>query len=129
MHRDFTPEELVYRRPVWTALSDLFLDTDTSLFVDSVARALAPSPYTMAELEGILLDEVYPALRDNWLWWVWDSFDPEWLEARIRRRQRSWLRRPALHFVTWRTWGLRELWAGIGPRIERYRHEGVGLSA
>src|SRR4051812_25137369 len=104
MRRDFRPEELADRRPVWTALSDLFLDTDTTLFVDSTARALANSPYSADELELILLDEVYPAVRDNWLWWEWEGFDPAWLEATIRRRKRAWLRRPAFRFVSWRMW-------------------------
>ena len=89
--------DLAARRPVWDALSTLFLDTDVSLMLDYRARVLAESPYTLDELEAILIDEVYPVCRVNLLSIAgeWAAFDPEWLEARILRRLRSPFR--ALH--------------------------------
>ena len=83
------------RRPVWDALADLFLDTDTSLARSWRVRMLAASPYSVAELEQILIDEVYPICRSN-LWSVageWAGFDSHWLEGRILRRLQSPLRR------------------------------------
>ena len=49
------------RRPVWLALSDMFLDTDTALFREANTRQMAESPYSLDELDTILCEEVYPA--------------------------------------------------------------------
>jgi hypothetical protein len=48
-------------------------------------RELARSPYSIDELDAILLWEVYPACRSNLvaLAGEWLAFDPEWLESRI----------------------------------------------
>ena len=79
------------RRPVWNALSTLFLDTDTSLDRQWRAQRLAESAYSLEELEAILLDEVYPACAINFLSVAgeWAGFDAEWLEGRIRKQLRS----------------------------------------
>lgn len=84
-------EDLEHRRPVWEALSSLFLDTDTSLLRSWRVGILAASPYSIEELQEILVDEVYPVCRSN-LFSIageWAGFDPEWLENRILRRLRS----------------------------------------
>lgn len=47
-------EDLVSRRPVWEALSELFLDTDRSLLRISRVEVLARSPYSVEQLELIL---------------------------------------------------------------------------
>ena len=60
-------EDIQARRAVWQALSDLFLDTDTSLSRDWRVRELARSPYSVDELEEILITEVYPVCRGNLL--------------------------------------------------------------
>lgn len=90
-------EDVVNRRPVWQALSDLFLDTDPSLSLEWRARELAKSPYSIEELEEILIREVYPACRGNLLCIAgeWAGFDMDWLEGRIQSRADSALR--ALH--------------------------------
>jgi hypothetical protein len=89
--------DLAARRPVWVALSTLFLDTDVSLDLAYRARVLAASPYTLPDLEAILIDEVYPVCRANLQDYAgeWGGFDPAWLEERIlgQRRLRSPLRR------------------------------------
>jgi hypothetical protein len=83
--------DLAARRPVWQALSTLFLDTDVSLDLEYRARVLAESPYTLGELEEILIDEVYPVCRANLLDMAgeWGGFDPAWLEDSILQRRRS----------------------------------------
>ncbi|MGH7937882.1 MAG: DUF7079 family protein, partial [Chthoniobacterales bacterium] len=58
-------DDLKHRRPVWEALSTLFLDTDTSLDRQWRARILADSTYSLDELEEILLAEVHPACSGN----------------------------------------------------------------
>ena len=81
------PGELADRRPVWSALSELFLDTRLlSSDRDRIATALATSPYTIEQLDGILLWEVYRACWSNVfsLAGEWARFDPNWLEQRIR---------------------------------------------
>ena len=90
-------EDIENRRPVWQALSDLFLDTDTSLSREWRARELSRSPYSIEELEEILVTEVYPACRSNLLSIAgeWAGFDMEWLEGKIQRRASSPLK--ALH--------------------------------
>ena len=96
MPRDFRVEE---RRPVWSALSSLFLDTDTNLLTDYMVWTLSASPYSIDELNTILIDEVYPACHWN-LFGVageWAGFDEEWLERRITRRLDSPLR--SLHWL------------------------------
>jgi hypothetical protein len=76
------------RRPVWEALSTLFLDTDVSLLHEYRATKLAESPYTLEELEQILRDEVFPVCSWNFfsIAGEWAGFDPGWLEKTILRR-------------------------------------------
>jgi hypothetical protein len=83
------------RRPVWAALSELFLDTNLdSADVNRIAKTLASSRYSLDELDQILLSEVYPACRSNLLSMAgeWAGFDPEWLESRILRGPSSMAR-------------------------------------
>ncbi len=84
-------EDLEYRRPVWEALSDLFLDTDISLTRSWRIGILAASPYSIEELQEILVDEICPVCYSN-LFCVageWAAFDPDWLESSILSRLRS----------------------------------------
>ena len=90
--RSFTSSELDERRPVWSALSELYLDMPLrNADLDRIAATLAKSPYSLRQLEDILYSEVYPACfrmqmrigRDR------ASFDPKELEARILRGS-SW---------------------------------------
>ena len=92
-------EDLAAREPVWAALSDMFLDTDTSLSRHWRAEQLAASPYSIEQLEHILVDEVYPICKYNLMSVAgeWEGFDPEWLRAKILHRLRSPLR--ALHVL------------------------------
>ncbi|SRR6266542_3669131 len=78
--------EIASRRPVWSALSELFLDTSLdSQDLDRIAGELADSQYAISELEEILLWEVFPACRSNLvsLAGEWAGFDLDWLQARI----------------------------------------------
>lgn len=79
------------RKPVWEALSTLFLDTDISLLSDYRAGKLAESPYTIDELEEILREEVFPICSWNLFSTagVWSGFDPEFLEKAIMKRIKS----------------------------------------
>ncbi len=83
--------DLAARQPVWIALSELYLDTDAALGRSDRARALAESPYSIAQLETILAEEVHPVcwINQHVAAGVWDGFDPEWLKTSILQRQRS----------------------------------------
>ena len=85
--------EKANRRPVWEALSTLFLDTDISLLRAYRADILGSSSYSLEEIETILKYEVYPVCSWN-LFSIageWAGFDPEWLEQRILKpRSRFW---------------------------------------
>lgn len=95
----FSARELEQRRPVWDSLSTLYLDTDVTLLRGYRARTLAASPFTLEELEAILIDEVYPVCWTNVLNIAgeWAGFDPAWLQSRIVQRLTSPWR--ALHKV------------------------------
>ena len=127
-------DDLPRRRPVWLALSDLFLDTDVSLFQEANARLLAASPYSLEELDTILREEVYPACSFN-PWSVagewageWAGFDPDWLEGRICRGDappRPWWRRwPRYLSLGWR-WPTRlpAEWSDWRAEVIRLRAE------
>ena len=95
----FTPEQLTLRRPVWEALSELYLDTDTRPDLPALARTLAASGLDVPELETIWHGEVTPLLHGNLLSvaGVWAGFDQAWLEAQIiLRRTRPDRRWPPL---------------------------------
>lgn len=79
--------ELEQRRPVWNALSELFLDTELQPYeYQWIAEVLAKSVYTEKELEWILQYEVAPILSANLLSGAgeWDGFDQDWLAAQIQ---------------------------------------------
>lgn len=92
---DLPPLDVDIRRPVWGALSELFLDTE--LMPDDferIGQLLAQSPYSLEELDEILLWEVFPACFPSMLTIAgeWVMFDRDWLEARIRRGPSSLMR-------------------------------------
>lgn len=83
------------RRPVWLALSELFLDTEVRPSIAYAALTCLESGYDGAELERIWVHEVSPVLRANLMSiaGVWAGFDGEWLERQILRRRKSWFDR------------------------------------
>ena len=81
-----TPEELEQRKPVWIAMSDLFLDTDVRIHFAFAALNLAGSRYTIEQLETIFTQEVAPALGGNLLVVAgeWAGFDSDWVVEQVR---------------------------------------------
>ena len=87
-----TEAEIKGRRPVWTALSELWLDTklqDRDLTY--IARVLHDSGYDRDTLDRILAEEVAPVVYRNLysVAGVWTGFDPDWLCAEISRKLRT----------------------------------------
>ena len=90
----FSAEELDRRVPVWTALTDLFRDTEfTDLDAAYVARVLTASGYDPPTLERIFRDEVAPAFGGNMLsvageWAGWsEEVVRDHVLARLARRR------------------------------------------
>lgn len=105
------------RIPVWIALSELYLDTDVSVFHGAIAETLAASPYSPAELRGILMDDVHPALHANLMSVAgeWAGFDEAWLIERIEAvgRQPRWRRRISHWFAR----DIDAQWRALEPMI------------
>ncbi|HKE46922.1 MAG TPA: hypothetical protein VKB52_02575 [Rhodanobacteraceae bacterium] len=115
-------QDIEARRAAWSALSDLYLDTDNRAFVRGAARELAATSYSLDDLHAILLREVHPALARNLCATagVWDRFDQAWLAERIlaiARRPAWWPRAPCGRRYAAHLWRLLE------PRIRRAREE------
>lgn len=85
------------RETVWLALSDLFLDTDVSLFSDNITVLLQEAPFDLATLDRIFIDEVYPVCVPNLQKIVgeWAAFHDQWLFDSIAAEREKW--RPLLH--------------------------------
>jgi hypothetical protein len=87
------PDDLEARRPVWWALSDLFLDTELDeLAYNYIAQTCVDSPYSPKECAEILWHVVYPICIGNLfsMTGVWGAFDQEWLENEIIRHVSTW---------------------------------------
>jgi hypothetical protein len=91
-------EDLERRRPVWEALSTVFLDTKIhDTLRAEIAETLRSSGYSDAELEQILWGELCPVLHVNLLGPAgeWAGFDMEWVEQQILSkpadRLKQWL--------------------------------------
>jgi hypothetical protein len=114
-------DDLAARAPVWEAMSELYLDTDTALSLDATAQTFAASPYRIAELRDILVYEVNPVLWRNVysVAGIWQGFRQDELRDEILRRQRHprWWRRLAPQPV------LRHEWRAIVPRVDALRFD------
>lgn len=117
MPEQLLPATLAARRPVWLAMSDLWLDTELDdAALASIARVLAASPYALDELHAIHLHEVAPALHGNLasVAGEWAGFDAQLVEARCSahalRRTRPlhrlwvWLLRGRVRALTGQDW-------------------------
>ena len=99
----------------------MFLDTDVSVTRTWRIQQLARSPYSVGEIEQILVEEVYPVLKYNLISVAgeWAGFDQEWLERKILERRAS--RFYALH------------WLNLGritmPRLTEWRATKSGVVA
>jgi hypothetical protein len=89
-------QDVEHRQPVWDALATMFLDTDVTTSREWRAGALAASPYSLSQLEQILIHEVYPVCQPNLrsMAGEWAGFDSKWLRdailARPASRVRAW---------------------------------------
>jgi hypothetical protein len=103
-----TQEELLRRRPVWEAMSDLFLDTETRWSVPYVARRCAESGYDDELLERIFWGEVFPEAIPNLLdiagEWGMLKLDEQALIHRVNHHSIPWLTRRAHGWMVQDSW-------------------------
>ncbi len=106
------PDDLARRKPVWIALSDLWLDTEIQgTDLHRIAEVLRASGYTTDELHGIYLYEVAPMVYHNLrnVAGEWTGFDPNVVcaeaeqYARKRTRLREFLMRLTKRPMTYAT--------------------------
>jgi hypothetical protein len=79
------------RKPVWIALSDLWLDTElTDEDLRRIADVMRRSGYEVEELREIYLFEVAPVVFPNLLSIAgeWAGFDEEWLVQEVTKQAR-----------------------------------------
>jgi hypothetical protein len=86
---------IAQRRPLWVALSELFLDNEpTPADLARIAQTMADSGLSLRELHEVYTREVAPVVSANLrtVAGVWSGFDETWLCAQIVRhlRHRSW---------------------------------------
>ncbi len=109
------------RIPVWSALAELYLDTDVTQSYDHVVRTLAASPYPLETLHEILMYEVHPAVYPNLISVAgeWAGFDEVWLVERIKAvcRQPRWRRRMS----QWLRFDIDAHWRTLTPMIQAAR--------
>jgi hypothetical protein len=103
-----THDELARRKPVWEAMSDLFLDTETRWSVPYVARRCAESTYDDEVLERVFWGEVFPEAIGNMLQvageWAMLSLPEEALIKRANHPTIPWLTRRAHGWMVEHTW-------------------------
>ncbi|HEY1087796.1 MAG TPA: hypothetical protein VGE37_08880 [Archangium sp.] len=103
-----THDELARRKPVWDAMSDLFLDTETRWSVPYVARRCAESTYDDEVLEHVFWGEVFPLAIGNLLdiagEWAALQLDEEALIKRANHPSIPWLTRRAHGWMVEQSW-------------------------
>ncbi len=110
--------EIARRLPVWTALSDVFLDTELDPQEYShIADVIRQSGYTAGEAEAIFRDEVAPAFSVN-LWSVageWQGWPEDYVRERVLARRSSTLAKISSRLLHRRF--LNEQWALIAVNL------------
>ncbi len=124
-------QQIQKRRPVWVALSELWLDTELSTAdLERIARVMADSGLTIDELRQIYLVEVAPAVSRNLLNVAgeWAGFDEDWLCSQIVRNLRDRPRRT--RFWSWfpltrgpMLYATERHWTTLVEFVHRYRDD------
>ncbi|MEP7219544.1 MAG: hypothetical protein ABI876_11545 [Bacteroidota bacterium] len=121
------------RRPLWIALSELWLDTELDAGdLERIAHVMADSALTIEELRHVYLVEVAPVVSPNLLSPAgeWAGFDEEWLCSSIieNLRQRFWFTRfwsrcmPTRAIMTYAT---ERHWTKLVELVEIYSHKNL----
>lgn len=85
-------QQIQQRRPVWAALSQLWLDTELSAEdLERIARVMAESGLSIEQLRQVYAVEVAPVVSPNLrgVAGEWAGFDEDWLCSQIVRNLRD----------------------------------------
>jgi hypothetical protein len=116
----FTASDLEKRKALWTAFSDLWLDTEISqMTLNYIVREMKASGYSLAKLKYIYQHEVAPVVYQNLLIVAgeWAGFDEAWLYDKIQqnlskpkiwRNFRFFISRPGMFYATKEHWATLE---------------------
>lgn len=113
--------EVIRRKPLWTALSDLFLDTELQDFqLTDIAEKMKASGYTLEEIDRILREEVFPVLIPNMASAAgeWAGFDEEWLHNAILQSKPPGTFRKVMNRISFRV--IQSDWKIV---IQKYKSE------
>lgn len=96
--------DLEDRKAIWIALSELYLDTELTVFeFKHIAKVITNSPFSLAEVKQINKNEVFPPLFPNLLSVAgeWTGFDEKWLIATISKKKKrsNFFKRNCYHLV------------------------------
>ena len=114
------------RASLWESFSDLYLDTDVTLFYDRILDDIKKSKLPESEVRKILFDEVAPALAFNLecIAGEWAGFDKDWLFKRINDMRQTRVRRV---FSKLRIRGYTQKhWSAL---MKRKAHPGGGINS
>ena len=103
----FDANTLKTRKPLWIALSDLFLDTELQEYNHAhIATAMFESDYSFAEIEDILMLEVFPVCIPNMhsVAGEWAGFHEDWviktiIKAKRPNRYSRWIHRRSFWMI------------------------------
>ncbi|HPY39296.1 MAG TPA: hypothetical protein PLM98_02165 [Thiolinea sp.] len=104
---------IITRKPVWLALSQLFIVSEYQDSPEAIAHTLAASAYTMDEIYFILRYELTPVLRANLSIFAWpgDAFDEAWLVKKLT---------PRINRKPWFSFGLPKTIHADWQQVQRY---------
>jgi len=104
---NFDTETLKTRKPLWIALSDLFLDTELQGYNhEHIAKVMHESGYSYKEIEDILMLEVFPACAANLhsVAGEWAGFHEDWviktiIKSKRPNRFRRWMNKRSFWMI------------------------------
>ena len=127
----FTDADIPKRKPVWNALSELWLDTELQdADHERISNVMVQSGYSICELREIYLFEVAPIVSPNLMSMAgeWAGFDEEWLHGNIIKfckRKGPWIRFfVAIGIGKWfMTWATERHWMKLVKLVEEKRSQ------
>jgi hypothetical protein len=113
------------RRELWSAMSELFLDTEVRWYIPAVARSVADAPFSAEEVDRIWYHEAMPEFKGNLLVvageWAALTYDESRLIARAGREPR-WLEQWWARRVSGM---MSPIWAATCLLADRLRREDI----
>ena len=115
MALELTPEEIARRKPLWCAMSELYLDTETQpSTLRYIVRVIREAGYTDEEVYKIFCDDVTPVFGGNAMQVAgdWVPWGDEYVEKSVLRFLgrpafwRAFRRRSPDHFLSKRFWSV-----------------------